>query len=138
MQHSFTCIVAGAIGSGKSVFTLKLIRHAEQVITPPPEKIRYCYGKYQTVFDTYSNVECHDGLPDLNESDDNIRTLLVPDDLMACTDDRVVDLFKKISHYRNLSVVYLSQNIFLQKQTIENAKFKLTLSGLVKKRFTSC
>ena len=30
-----------------SQFTLKPIRHAQQVITPPPEKIIYCYGEYQ-------------------------------------------------------------------------------------------
>ena len=37
---------------------------------------------------------------------------------MTSTDDRVVDVFTKISHHRNLSVVYLTQNIFYKnKQT---------------------
>ena len=40
------------------------------------------------------------------------------DDLMTNTDDRVVDIFTKISHHRNLSVVYLTQNLFYKnKQT---------------------
>ena len=40
------------------------------------------------------------------------------DDLMTSTDDRVVDIFTKISHHRNLSVVYLTQNLFYKnKQT---------------------
>ena len=51
MQHPFTCIVSGPTGSGKSVLTLKLIQHAQQVITPPPERIMYCYGEYQKVVD---------------------------------------------------------------------------------------
>ena len=72
----------------------------------------YCYGKYQKVFDTYCNVEFHDGLPDLITSDGKSRTLLVLDDLMTSTDDRVVNLFTKISHHRNLFVVYLTQTIF--------------------------
>ena len=47
------------------------------------------------------------------------RTLLVHDDLLTVTDDRVVDLFTKISRHRNLSVVYLTQNIFQKnKQSI--------------------
>ena len=141
MQHLFTCIVSGPTGGGKSVFSLKLIRHAEQVITPPPERIIYCYGEYQKVFDNYFNVEFHDGLPDLYDFDGKSRTLLVLDDLMTSTDGRVVDLFTKISHHRSLSVVYLTQNTFLQKQTIENAKFKLTLPDLVQNRsrcITSC
>ena len=40
------------------------------------------------------------------------------DDLMTSTDDRVVDIFTKISHHRSPSVVYLTQNIFYKnKQT---------------------
>ena len=40
------------------------------------------------------------------------------DDLTTSTDDRAVDTFTKISHQRNLSVVYSTQNLFLQnKQT---------------------
>ena len=88
MQHPFTCIVSGPTGSGKSVFTLKLIRHAQQVITHPPQRIIYCYGEYWKVFDTYPNVEFHDGLSYFNDFDDKSRTLLVLDDLMTSTADR--------------------------------------------------
>ena len=101
MQHPFTSIASGPTGSGKSVATLKLIEQAQQVI----ERIMYCYGEYQKVFDNYSNVEFHDGLPHLITFDGKSRTI---DDLMTSTDDRVLDLFTKISHHRNLSVVYLT------------------------------
>ena len=100
MQHPFTCIVSGPTGSGKYVFTLKLIEHTHQVITSPPERIMFCYGEYQKVFDNYSNVEFHDGLPDLIIFDGKSRTLLVLDDLMTSTHDRVVDLFTKFSHHK--------------------------------------
>ena len=40
------------------------------------------------------------------------------DDLMTSTDDRVVDIFAKLSHHRNLSVVYLTQDLlYKNKQT---------------------
>ena len=40
------------------------------------------------------------------------------DDLMTSTDDRVVDIFTKISHHRNLSVKNLTQDLFYKnKQT---------------------
>ena len=40
------------------------------------------------------------------------------DDLMTSTNDSVVDIFTKISHHRNVSVVYLNQNLFYKnKQT---------------------
>ena len=40
------------------------------------------------------------------------------DDLMTSTDDRVAEMLTEISHHRNLSVVYLTQNFFHKnKQT---------------------
>ena len=44
------------------------------------------------------------------------RTLVVMDDLMTSTEDRVVDIFIKISHHRNHSVVYLTQNLFYKNR----------------------
>ena len=148
MQHPFTCIVSGPTGSGKSVFTLKLIEHAQQVITPPPERIMYCYGEYQKVIDNYSNVTFHDGLPDLVIFDGKSRTLLVLDDLMTSKDDRVVDLFTKINHHQNLTVVYLTQNIFYKnKQSrtlslnshylvlLKNARYASQLANLARQMY---
>ena len=75
----------------------------------------YCYAEYQKVFDNYSNVEFHDGFPHFNDFDGKSRTLLVLDDLMTSTDYRVVDLFTKISHHRNLSLYFTLHTIFSTK-----------------------
>ena len=118
LAHPFTCIVSGPSGSGKSVFTLKLIERIQEIISPPSERILFCYGEYQQIFDNYPGVEFHDELPEVNSCDGKKRTLFVMDDLMTSTDDRMVDIFTKISHHRNLSVVYLTQNLFYKnKQT---------------------
>ena len=118
LAHPFTCIVSGPTGSGNSVFTLKLIEHAQEIISPPPERILFCYGEYQKIFDNYTVVEFHDGLPEVSSFDGKKRTLLVMDDLMTSTDDRVVDIFTKISHHKNLSVVYLTQNPFYKNRLV--------------------
>ena len=118
LAHPFTCIVSGPTGSGKSVFKLKLIEHALDSNNPPPERIPLCYGKYQEIFDNYSGVEIHDRLPEVSSFDGKKRTILVMDDLMTSTDDRVVDIFTKTSHHRNLSVACLIHNFFYKnKQT---------------------
>ena len=118
LPHPFTCIVSSPTGSGKSVSMLKLIEHARKIISPPPERILFCYGEYQQIFDNFPGVEFHDGLSEVSSFDGKKRTLLVMDDLMTSTDNRVVDIFTKNSHHRNLSVVYLTQDIFYQnKQT---------------------
>ena len=40
------------------------------------------------------------------------RTLLIIDDLMHETNETVAKLFTRVSHHKNVSVVYLTQNLF--------------------------
>ena len=111
-KHPFTATVAGPTGCGKTQFTFRLIENAETMIEPPPSKIYYCYGEYQPIFENYPRVIFNRGLPDLSEFDGVESTLLVLDDLMQETDSTVLSIFTKMSHHRNLSVLYLTQNIF--------------------------
>jgi len=114
--HPYTCILSGPSGCGKTQFTLKFIDHLAHMVKPIIEKVIWCYGEYQNVFDGYTAIQFHEGLPDLNIFDGKAKTLLVLDDLMAETDDRVTKIFTKISHHRNVSVMYLTQNIFYQSK----------------------
>src|SRR6218665_1604676 len=59
-----------------------------------------------------SQIEFQEGLPNFEVFDGKERTLLVLDDLMNETDERVTKIFTKISHHRNVSVLYLTQNLF--------------------------
>ena len=119
--HPFTAIVAGPTGCGKTVFTLKFITLASEMITPVPEKIIWCFGVYQDEFDKYPDIDFREGLPDPNTFDGTTKTLSVIDDLMSETNDSVTKIFTKISHHRSVSVLYSSQNLFFsgkQNRTI--------------------
>ena len=111
-MHPFTAIIAGPSSSGKSMFCMRLIRNAKECIAPPPERIVYCYSVYQPLFDQFPDVEFVEGLPDLNMFDGVKRTLLIIDDLMHETNETVSKLFTRVSHHKNVSVVYLTQNLF--------------------------
>lgn len=115
-KHPFTAVVAGPSSCGKTVFTFKFIREAQSLITPPPEKIIYCYGEYQEMFSEYPHVVFTEGLPDISQFDGKQRTLLILDDLMTETNDSVSNIFTKVSHHRNVSVIYLSQNLFYKSK----------------------
>jgi len=39
-------------------------------------------------------------------------TMLIIDDLMSETNQLVADIFTKISHHRDISVIYMTQNVF--------------------------
>jgi hypothetical protein len=115
-KHPFTCMVCDPTGSGKSVFIFKLISEAYDLIVLPPEKIIYCYGEYQAIFSDYPQVIFHEGLPDNAEFDGRLRTLLILDDLMTEAGIEVSTLFTKISHHRNVSVIFITQNLFFKSQ----------------------
>jgi len=112
LRHPFTAIVAGPTSCGKTVFVFRLLDNVSTMIEPAPSKIVYCYGEYQQLFCNYPQVVFHQGLPDLNDFDGSEPTLVVIDDLMHETNETVANLFTKGSHHRNVSVVYLAQNLF--------------------------
>ncbi len=50
LQHPFTCIVAGCTQSGKTVWVKTLLENAQETISPPPERIIWCYGQWQPMY----------------------------------------------------------------------------------------
>jgi hypothetical protein len=112
LKHAFTCTVVGPTSSRKTWVVFRLIKHVESMITPPHEKIVYCYGEFQPRFAEYPTVECQEGLPNVDQFDGRQRVLLIIDDLMNEADQNVCNLFTKLSHHRNVSVVFITQNLF--------------------------
>ena len=120
-QHPFTCVIAGGTGSGKTRFLENALIHAKQTISAPIHRLVYCYGVYlEDTFNLlrkyYPNIELIRGLSANLEFDPSINNFLIIDDLMveAVKSNLVSDYFTKGSHHQNLSVIYMTQNIFLQ------------------------
>ena len=114
-QGIFTMQICGATSSGKSVFTKKLIENADVMINPPPDKILYCYGEWQTMFSEMSNVEFFRGINEDIIKRENLtgHTLLILDDLADEIDSKLLErIFTKISHHRSLSVILLIHSLF--------------------------
>jgi GTPase SAR1 family protein len=110
----FTCLVTGPTSCGKTEFTIRLIENSARVIFPNPEKIIWGYGTYQKRFETLKNIEFIEGMPELSMFDERKHTLLILDDLMldASKDQTITKLFTQISHHMNVSILYLTQNLF--------------------------
>lgn len=110
-----TIILSGTTSSGKSTWIERLL--SEDMFDVKPNKVFYCYGVYQKKFETIPNVEFIHGLP---ESFDVFygagHNLVVIDDLQdeVSNNKNVEQLFTRESHHRNLSVVYINQNLFYQ------------------------
>ena len=98
--------------------TMVTVPHVFQV---KPHKIVYAYDRWQPRFDRMQKkegIQFHRGLPDprhLTQWFGRTRGgVLVLDDLMeeGGQDKRVLDLFTKDSHHRNITVLYLTQDLF--------------------------
>ena len=120
LQGPFTCLVAGPTGCGKTKLILEIIERSDELISPPVNDITYCYGQWQEIFKPFTGrVRFHHGLLPREElleekKDLSKHSLLIIDDLLDKEDAPLIkDLFIKGSHHRNMSVIFISQNLFL-------------------------
>ena len=86
------------------------------MISPPPERIIWAYGEWQSGYTDVQGVEFVEGLPDLCVlKSDPQRKLLICDDLMQCfakQSSDLINLFTRASHHHNMAVIHIVQNLF--------------------------
>ena len=88
-QHPFSMMVTGPSGSGKTEWTRKLL--LTSLILPPPERILWCFGQWQTFFEDLQKripwIDFVHGIPDYLNSplfiNQGKRNLIIFDDLMT-------------------------------------------------------
>ena len=123
LQHPFGMIVSGPSNSGKSYFVRNLLIAADRLISKKINNIVYIYSIWQPLFDEllkYKDIRFIRGLPERLDDDALLPTtknnLLIIDDVMdeACDSLEMSKAFTQYVHHRNLSIVYLVQNLFKQ------------------------
>lgn len=112
--HPFTAILAGPTSCGKSFFVRKFLSKLSDMVDQPIYEVIYCLPPGQPIDEFFSKFTVVRGVPDFDVFNDLKPRLIILDDLMRETDDTVVDLFTKGSHHFNLSVIFITQNIFNQ------------------------
>lgn len=116
-------LISGPSGSGKSVFTFKLIYNRDKMFDTKFSRVIWAYGVWQEEFGKSiherNGIKFHEGLPQLDEFKAESPTLLVVDDMMNQIKNKEIgsalaNLFTAASHHRNITVVLILQNIFYQ------------------------
>ena len=117
IRHPSSVIVAAPSGSGKTVLVENLLRE-KFIFQVPPKKIVYAYDRWQPRFDRMKKrdgLQFYKGIPDPSQLSKWLPKggVLVLDDLMeeGGQDKRVLDLFTKDSHHRNITVLFLTQDL---------------------------
>ena len=109
-----TIVISGSTGCGKTTFLRRLLNETN-LFSSPPQRVVYCYGVWQDVFNEMVDVEFRSGV-DIPQTTTHQHTIIILDDLMndvyksKCAED----LFTKGSHHKNISVIFLVQNLFQQ------------------------
>ena len=102
-------IIFGQTGAGKTCFILDVIRY--KLIQPFPKNIYYMYKIRQPFMDEINNINFIEGL-DFNAIDTSKPSMLVIDDLVLSTNKDVAEMFILGSHHRQISIFFISQNLF--------------------------
>ena len=110
--HPFMCMISGPTSCGKTVWLTRFLANLFDMMVPVPEEVVWCYGEWQPGYTQLKNVTFVEGLPNTKEWSVDRRRLVILDDLMNETDQRVTSLFTKGSHHRNMSVMFIVQNLF--------------------------
>ena len=115
-------MVVGPSSCGKTVFVEKLLKERSRLFTPPYNPVVYCYGVNQpTTFERMKKeqgIHFYEGIPDTKLLDKWYKKskggILILDDLMreGSDDNRVLDLFARESHHRNINVIFMTQDMF--------------------------
>ena len=90
IRASFTSIIAGMTGYGKTGWVRSLLQQASETIYPPPERIVWCYAQWQPAYTemlvALPHIEFVKGIPTALEQDSyfnvNKRNLIVFNDQM--------------------------------------------------------
>lgn len=112
LKHSFSMIIAGPSMAGKSQWVANLLRYRDTMISPSPVKTYVCYSEWQPLYNELRDIEFHQGLIDVETLDSSIPKLIIFDDLMDSCDQKVSQIFTKHAHHRNISCVWICQNLF--------------------------
>lgn len=120
LETPSTFLLAGPTQTGKSCFVKKLIENKDEMFKVPPVAVKYAYGAWQPMFEDLqeSGVDFHRGVPSGDElkqwSRDGQHVLVVLDDVMqeACSSPEIMSLFTVQCHHNDMSVVFLTQNVF--------------------------
>ena len=119
IKWPFKWCLVGSSGSGKTVFSLDLVKHMHRLVDQPPSKIVLIFKEYQKIYDEFNNyfpteaVSEEDADIDFITKDNKERLLLICDDLYFSKKlDDIAQQFLVKGRHRNTSWLVLTQSIF--------------------------
>ncbi len=126
-QTPFRLILAGPSGSGKTTFIKQLLKDKTLMMQPQPNTIMWFYAEYQDWYVDFPDIKFVKGIPSNDTvGNNNKSTLIILDDLFQYLNKSMTQLFACDSHHRNISVIFITQNIFYKGSEHRNISLNST------------
>jgi hypothetical protein len=129
--HPSTILIAGPTGCGKTLFVARIL--LDCLFSVEPDTITFVYGQWQWLYDFIKRafsgtsektppIEFRKEFTreDYEKLDGTKNNILVLDDQMTRMGDcdELLQLFTEGSHHKNVTVIYLVQNLFAQTKAM--------------------
>ena len=109
-----TIMVAAPTKAGKTTLVNKILENRKLLFNIFPQKIYWCYSELQPSYNL-KYVQYIKGIPDMEIFKNNKEhKLLIIDDLMS-ESKHFVDIFTKGCHHWNMTIIFILQDIFFDK-----------------------
>ena len=119
-RHPSTIMISGPTGSGKTKFVERVL--VERLFSVDHNRVFWVYSEWQPAYESLQqlrpDIMFKKGLGDENEFYNSLsnfnRNLVILDDQMSSIGNSktLSRLFTEGSHHRNLSIIYIVQNLF--------------------------
>jgi hypothetical protein len=120
----FTAVLAAPSCSGKTSWLLKFLSHLSEVVDGRVEHLVWCYGEEGAIPEAIANnsqIRKYRGVPTAESGVLIPHSLLILDDLMNDAYNQTVsDVYTKLSHHRQVSIILVTQNLFFQSRHSRN------------------
>lgn len=117
IKTNFTLCISGPSNSGKSSLCVRLLNNAAQMFDKEFGKIYWILGDPNAKPQHLSTkVEFLNEMPNIFRNESSSGTLYVLDDSMFDLNKNIAYLFARTSHHQNISVIFITQNIFHQSK----------------------
>lgn len=132
LTHPSRFIIYGPSGSGKTSLVEKLLFHMKELFGFYFDRIIYISGQSFVQFDQIHGIpiEKTTNINDiqLNEINPQLNNLIILDDNMHenANDLLISDLFTKLSHHKNITVIFLVQNLFPKSKYMRDISLNST------------
>lgn len=111
---------SGPSMSGKTTWLTRLLENVEKMFDKPIDRIIWCYGIDTGSFPEHHRIQLHEGPPDMEMLQGKDHKLLILDDLMsyyAKNKTELNNLFTRVAHHHNCSIINIVQSLFAQERT---------------------